>query len=306
MPDQTDRTVVITGANGGLGLETALAFARKGALVVLGCRDTERGDSARQAVEHEATGAAPVLQQLDLADLDSVARAAEELGGSLERIDVLINNAGVMALPERRTAQGHEMQFGTNHLGHFALTARLVPLLTAAPEARVVTTSSHMHRIGKMRWDDLDWNRSYRRWPAYGQSKLANLLFAMELDRRASAAGAHVSSMAAHPGYASTGLQKVGPRMSGRNLMAAATDVANMIIAQSAEMGALPQLFAATSPTAMSGRYYGPGGIGEVHGSPREVRPIAAALSREEAHRLWNLSENMTGVSFEWPQRVET
>lgn len=303
MSDQTGRTVVITGANSGLGLESAKAFARHGATVVMACRDPERGEAARRVVAEGATGEPPRLQPLDLADLESVARTADELGESLSHIDVLLNNAGVMALPERRTADGHEMQFGTNHLGHFALTGRLLPLLDAAPEAKVVTTSSHMHRLGKMRWDDIDWNRTYRRWPAYCQSKLANLLFAMELDRRASAAGTSIASMAAHPGYSSTGLQKAGPVMSGRNLMARVTDLGNVLVAQSAEMGALPQLFAATSPTAMSGRYYGPGGPGEMHGSPREVKPMPAALSREEAHRLWNISENMTGVRFEWPNR---
>ena len=273
-------------------------------MVVMACRDPDRGESARRIVELEATGEAPRLQQLDLADLESVRRASGDLAKSLSHIDVLLNNAGVMALPERRTAQGHEMQFGTNHLGHFALTALLLPLLNASANSRVVTTSSHMHRIGKMHWDDLDWRKGYRRWPAYGQSKLANLLFAMELDRRSSAAGSHIASMAAHPGYSSTGLQQAGPQMSGRKLSARAVELGNVVFAQSAQMGALPQLFAATSPTAMSGRYYGPGGIGEVHGSPREVKPMSAALSREEGHRLWNISENLTGVRFEWPERV--
>lgn len=305
IPDQHGRIAVITGANSGLGLESAKALARSGALVVMACRDPERGEAARQIVELEATGEAPRLQKLDLADLGSVERAAQELCDSLPKVDVLLNNAGVMALPERRTVEGHEMQFGTNHLGHFAFTGQLLPLLSASKMSRVVTTSSHMHRIGKMHWDDLDWTRSYRRWPAYGQSKLANLLFAMELDRRASAAGSALESMAAHPGYASTGLQHVGPQMSGRNFVARVMDLGNTVIAQPAEMGALPQLFAATSPTAMSGRYYGPSGIGQAHGSPREVKAIAAALSREEGHRLWNISENMTGVRFEWPGRVE-
>ncbi len=306
IPDQQGRVAVITGANSGLGLESAKALARSGALVVMACRDPERGESARKIVQDEATAEAPRLQSLDLSDLESIRRSADELLESLDRIDVLMNNAGVMALPERRTAEGHEMQFGTNHLGHFALTARLLPLLTTSAGARVVTTSSQMHRTGKMHWDDLDWTSGYRRWPAYGQSKLANLLFAMELDRRASAAGVGLQSMAAHPGYASTGLQQTGPKMSGRNLTARIVNLGNVLIAQSADMGALPQLFAATSPSAMSGRYYGPGGFGEFRGSPKEVKPMAAALSREEGHRLWNISENMTGVRFEWPGRVET
>ncbi|HTN99949.1 MAG TPA: oxidoreductase [Microthrixaceae bacterium] len=304
IPDQHGRIAVVTGANSGLGLESAKALARSGAMVVMACRNLERGEAARLLVEREATGEAPRLQELDLADLSSVSNASAELAKTLPHIDILLNNAGVMALPERWTAEGHEMQFGTNHLGHFALTAHLLPLLDSANNSRVVTTSSHMHRIGKMHWEDLDWKKGYRRWPAYGQSKLANLLFAMELDRRASAAGSTVESMAAHPGYASTGLQQAGPNMSDRKLAARVVGLGNMTIAQSAQMGALPQLFAATSPTAMSGRYYGPGGVGELHGSPREVKPMSAALSREEGHRLWNISENLTGVRFEWPDRV--
>ena len=196
MGDQRDLTVLITGANSGLGLSSARAFAQSGARVLLGCRSPERGGAALKQVQAVATGEAPQLIEVDLADLQSVQRASEQVGESIDRLDVLMNNAGVMALPLRRTAQGHEMQFGTNHLGHFALTARLLPLLLSAPEARVVTTSSGAHRLGKMRWQDLDWHNGYHKWAAYGQSKLANLMFCFELQRQADAAKAQLSSLA--------------------------------------------------------------------------------------------------------------
>ena len=300
MPDQHDRVVVVTGANSGLGLASAEALARAGATVVLACRDPERGAQARDRVAGVATGAAPELLALDLADLDSVAAAADELAGRVDHVDALLDNAGVMATPLRRTAQGHELQFGTNHLGHFAWTMRLMPLLLAAPEPRVVVTSSTMHRIGSMRWDDLDWTTGYRKWPAYGMSKLANLLFAFELDRRARAAGSPLRSMAAHPGYASTHLQAAGPEMAGRTLVARLTGLGNTLFAQSAADGALPQLYAATAPDLPGGTYYGPDGIAESRGHPRLVQPTRAALDTASWTRLWHVSEELTGCSDPW------
>ena len=218
--DLDDLVVVVTGANSGLGRCSALALASHGATVVMACRDPDRASAAVAEVAAVATGAAPTTVRLDLADLASVDLAAAQIREAHPRVDVLMNNAGVMAVPLQRTAQGHELQFGTNHLGHFALTARLLPALLEAPAARVVTTSSQAHRLGAIRWDDLDWTRGYRRWPAYGMSKLANLMFAYELDRRARAAGAPLASIAAHPGYASTHLQAVGPEQSGSRSMA--------------------------------------------------------------------------------------
>lgn len=301
IPSQVGRTIVITGANSGLGFASAVALAQHGARIVLACRDPERGLDALESVRDAAADAEPLLLKLDLADLDSVEAAAEELAESVDHVDVLMNNAGVMALPLRRTAQGHEMQFGTNHLGHYAFTGHVLPLLLAAPDPRVVTTSSQMHRLGKMAWTDLDWNeRRYQRWPAYGQSKLANLQFAYELARRAHNMGTSLKSVAAHPGYASTGLQQVGPTMAGRRITARIMNLGNRIAGQEASNGALPQLFAATSPQARSGAYYGPDGLGQMRGAPTEVTSSAAARSRDEAHRLWNLSEEMTGFTYEW------
>jgi NAD(P)-dependent dehydrogenase (short-subunit alcohol dehydrogenase family) len=298
--DLHDRIVLVTGANSGLGLASATALASKGATVLMACRDPQRGRAASERVAAVATGEEPRLVELDLADLESVRRAADHVSSTVPRLDVLMNNAGVMAPPLLRTAQGHELQFGTNHLGHFALTGRLQPLLAAAPTPRVVTTSSTMHRVGKLRWDDPDWHRGYRKWPAYGQSKLANLMFAFELDRRSRAAGTALQSMAAHPGYASTHLQAAGPELSGNRLMGGAMGLLNGVVAQSAEMGALPQLYAATSELAVGGAYYGPDGPGEMRGHPRRVGSTSASLDTDQWRRLWTLSEELTGVDA-WP-----
>ena len=297
--DQQGRTVVITGANSGLGLASAEALARHGAQVVMACRSPERGATALEQVRDAATGAEPRLLQLDLADLSSIDSAAAELAGSVDHVDVLMNNAGVMAPPFMTTADGHEMQFGTNHLGHFAFTGRILPLLSAAPAPRVVTTSSTAHRIGRMRWDDLDWSEGYRKWPAYGQSKLANLLFSFELDRRARAAGVPLLSMAAHPGYASTHLQAAGPELAGRRFTARVMGLANTLFAQSAQDGSLPQLLAATGAEAVGGCYYGPGGPAEMRGHPQIVQPAKAALDTNSWDRLWQVSEELTGVTFD-------
>ncbi|MEY2454375.1 MAG: hypothetical protein QOD92_3949, partial [Acidimicrobiaceae bacterium] len=248
IPDQTGRTVVITGANSGLGLRSAEAMARAGAQVLLACRNPAKAAEALEAVEACATTGTPSVIPLDLADLSSIESAAELIAERVGHIDVLMNNAGVMAIPLRRTADDFEMQFGTNHLGHFALTGRLLPLLLAAESPRVVSTSSQAHRIGKMRWDDLQWRKRYSKWGAYGQSKLANLLFVLELDRRATRDGSELIAAAAHPGYASTHLQAAGPEMAGSALMARAMAFGNRLVAQSDADGALPQLYAATMP----------------------------------------------------------
>ncbi len=303
IPDQTGRTVLVTGATSGLGLRSAEALAGKGACVLLAGRNPVKLATALEKVRRVASGAAPEGVPLDLTDLGSVRAAAEEVGDRDERLDVLMNNAGVMAVPKGVTTDGFESQLGTNHLGHFALTARLLPLLLRAPAPRVVTTSSVAHRTGRMRWDDLQWDRArYSRWGAYGQSKLANLLFAFELDRRAGRAGAALCSVAAHPGYAATHLQSVGPELEGNKVTAAFFAVANRVVAQSDAQGALSQLRAATMPDVRGGEYWGPDGPGEVRGNPKLVGASKAATDEADAARLWDLSQELTGVAFDWPE----
>jgi NAD(P)-dependent dehydrogenase (short-subunit alcohol dehydrogenase family) len=300
IPDQTGRTVLITGANSGLGLRSAEALARAGARVLLACRNPKKAAAALESVEASSASAAPSVVSLDLADLSSVEACAEAVGSRVDHLDVLMNNAGVMAIPLRRTADGFEMQFGTNHLGHFALTGRLLPLLLAADAPRVVTTSSQAHRIGKMRWDDPQWRTRYSKWGAYGQSKLANLLFTLELDRRARSEGAALLALAGHPGYASTHLQSVGSEMTGNALMGRIMDFANGIVAQSDADGALPQLYAATMPNVKGGEYYGPNGPFEMRGSPKKVGSTSAGRDIAAARRLWELSEQETGATYKW------
>lgn len=295
IPDQAGRTALVTGGNSGLGLATAKALAAKGARVLIGCRDAQRGAGALEAIAAVAAGAPPALILLDLADLASVRAAADAIGQAAPSLDVLVNNAGVMATPYATTADGFELQLGTNHLGHFALTGLLLPLLLAAPAPRVVTTSSQAHRAGAIRFDDLQSTRSYRRWAAYGQSKLANLLFAAELARRAR--GTALISVAAHPGYASTELARGG----GNPLLVGVVTLGFRLFAQSAENGALPQLMAATAPGVAGGDYFGPGGPFEGWGSPRPVGRSAAANDAGVAHRLWERSEELTGVTYDWP-----
>jgi len=289
MPDQGGRTAVVTGANSGLGLETARQLARKGARVVMACRNLEKGEAARRDVE----GAE--LEQLDLASLESVRAFAERFRASHDGLDLLINNAGVMAPPRQRTADGFELQFGTNHLGHFALTGLLIGAMEGREDGRVVTLSSQAHRTGRIAFDNLGGDRHYFRWRAYGQSKLANLIFALELERRLSAAGSTIKSMAAHPGYAATNLQFAAPPLADRLFM----KVGNVLFAQSDEMGALPPLYAATEPGLPGGTYAGPDGLGERGGHPKPVVPSGAARNEEVAKRLWDVSEQMTGVRYE-------
>ena len=282
LPRLDDRTVVVTGANSGIGLTAARAFAAAGAHVVLAVRDPARGEQAAARVPGTRE-----VRRLDLADLASVRAFAEAWDG---RLDILVNNAGVMATPERRTADGFELQIRTNHLGHFALTNLLLPHVTD----RVVTVASGAHRSGAIRFDDLNWHRGgYKPWRAYGQSKLANLLFTLELERRLTAAGSHVRALAAHPGWAATNLQgrtasRVGNALSG---------LGNRLLAQSDEMGALPTLFAATQDLP-GAAYIGPDGFAEGRGHPALVGRSAAASDTDAARRLWTLSEELTGVTF--------
>ncbi len=294
IPDQAGRTAVVTGANSGLGLVAARELARAGAEVVLACRDAEKGDGAVGSIREDVPGAAVTPWELDLADLASVRAFAERFGSERGTLDLLINNAGVMAPPQRRTADGFELQLGTNHLGHFALTGLLLGRMEGREDARVVTVSSAAHRYGRIRFNDLQAERRYRRWRAYGQAKLANVLFALELERRLRAAGSTVASLAAHPGYAATNLQSAAPPALDRAVMV----LTNRLFAQSPEMGVLPLLYAATRPNLDGGLFIGPDGFQGHGGHPTIERPARAARSEETAERLWSVSEELTGVSY--------
>jgi NAD(P)-dependent dehydrogenase (short-subunit alcohol dehydrogenase family) len=295
VPSQVGKTIVVTGATGGLGFEMALALAKAGADVILTGRDDGKGQSAIEKIGRQVTGAKVNYERLDLASLASIARFAQRMGAR-RSLDLLINNAGVMALPRRQvTADGFEMQFGTNHLGHFALTARLMPLLRRADGSRVVSVSSLAHRTGLIDFNDLQGERLYSPWKAYGQSKLACLMFALELQRRSEAAGWNVISNAAHPGFARTNLFSSGPG----GLLSLATDFAAPFFAHSAADGARPILVAATSPEAGPGAYYGPGGLGELRGAPARALIMPQARNSAAAARLWDVSEKLTDTSFE-------
>lgn len=299
VPDLSGKTVIVTGGNSGLGYQAALQFARRGGRVVLACRSRSRALAASEAIAAAHPRAQPEVMELDLASLSSIRDFAKAFLDGYGELHVLCNNAGVMALPERKTADGFEMQFGTNHLGHFALTGLLLERLLATPGARVVTVSSTAHRIGRIRFDDLHWERGYRRWGAYGQSKLANLLFAYELQRKFEAKGASAISVACHPGWAATELQVTGPRMQGSALLEALARLGNRLFSQSAAMGALPTLYAATAPGVRGGDYIGPDGFGETWGHPKKVRSSARSHGAEAAARLWSASEALTGVRYQ-------
>ncbi|MEU1522929.1 oxidoreductase [Nocardia rhamnosiphila] len=282
IPDQQGRTVIITGANSGLGAVAARALAGAGAQVILACRNVGKGQAVADEIGERAE-----VRKLDLADLSSV----REFAAEVESADVLINNAGVMAVPLRRTADGFEMQIGTNHLGHFALTG----LLLGKIGERVVTLSSGAHAAGAIDLEDLNWERRpYKRWSAYGQSKLANLLFAFELQRRLAAAGSAKLSVAAHPGYAATELQS-----HTETVLDSVMNIGNKVFAQSAEMGALPELFAATAPVE-PGAYYGPTGLGGMRGHPGRSGSSKRAKDQLTARSLWELSERLTDVKFDF------
>jgi NAD(P)-dependent dehydrogenase (short-subunit alcohol dehydrogenase family) len=293
IPDQAGRIAVVTGANSGLGLVVAQELARAGADVVVACRDTGKGMTAADSIRDAVPRASLSVEALDLASLDSVRAFAERFEAERDGLDLLINNAGVMAPPRRETADGFELQLGTNHLGHFALTGLLRGSLEGREDARVVTVSSTAHKLGRIDFDDLQSQRHYRRWRAYCQSKLANVLFAGELERRLRSAGSTVRSLAAHPGYAATNLQSAAPPALDRAVMA----VTNLLLAQSAEMGALPLLYAATRPNLDGGLFIGPDGFEEQRGHPKVVRPVRAGRDEATAKRLWAVSEELTGVT---------
>ncbi|WP_104166572.1 oxidoreductase [Cryobacterium sp. N22] len=301
IPDLTGSTAIVTGANSGLGFVTAVELAAHGAAVTLAVRDAARGVAAASRMRARLPDADLTVRVLDLASLDSIAAFAHGFAAETGRLDLLVNNAGVMNLPQRRTSDGFEMQFGTNHLGHFALTGRLLPLLAASQDARVVTLSSTVHRIGRMNFDDLSGAKRYRPWPAYGQSKLANLLFTSELQRRAAAAKLSLRAMAAHPGFALTNLQTAGPIMRGAKTTTRRSRMMATLtrhLAQPAEWGALPSLYAATLPGLPGDSFIGPEGFGQQHGHPVPVTRSKRAQNTDDARCLWTESERLTGVTY--------
>ena len=304
IPEQTGRTIVVTGANSGIGLEATRELARNGATVIMAVRSVERGEEAADDVRGDVPDADLRVEECDLAALDSVRSFADRLEG--EPLDVLINNAGVMAIPRSETDDGFETQFGVNHLGHFALTGLLLENLLDRsdddPAARIVTVSSGMHERGEIDFRDLHGEGAYDPWDAYAQSKLANVLFAYELERRLLTADANAESTAVHPGYANTQLQFRGPEQRGSRLRRAAMTVANGLLAQSAEMGALPTLYAATAPEAEGGAYYGPGGLMNMRGAPERQASSDRSYDEETARRLWAVSSELTGVTYDLPE----
>ncbi|MEJ8634883.1 oxidoreductase [Streptomyces sp. MS2.AVA.5] len=296
IPDQHGRTAVVTGANSGIGLVTARELARKGARVVLACRSESRGREAESAIRADVPGADVEFRPLDLADLTSVRDFAASY--PYDRLDLLINNAGVMALPHSVTADGFETQFGINHLGHFALTGLLLPKLLGTPGARVVSLSSFMHAMANIDIGDLNSERRYSPWTAYSRSKTANLLFVHELARRLSAAGSEVVAAAAHPGYANTNLQAAGARMAGQKTKERFMQTGNRIFAQSAASGALPTLYAATAPDVRPDSFTGPRILGW-RGAPAPSWRLSWSTNDVAGERLWVASEQLTGVTYE-------
>ena len=300
MPDQTGKIAVVTGANSGLGYESAQALIRRGAHVVIACRNQTKAAAAYDQLEACAPETSLDSIPLDLSSLDSVREFAETFTAKYDRLDILLNNAGVMAPPRGETAEGFEMQFGTNHLGHFALTGRLMPTLLATPASRVVTVSSFANLAGRINFDDLQSRKGYSRYPAYMQSKLANLLFALELERRLELAKADTISIAAQPGLAHTNLQSTTAQASGSAAEGRVYDAMMGTLSMTAEAGAAPQLYAATMPDVRGGDYYSPNFL-YFRGYPTRIAPPLQARSQETAERLWRVSEEMTGVEYPLP-----
>ena len=294
IPSLEGRVALVTGANSGLGLESVRALAARGATVILACRSRSRAEASQSQLQKHGLLRLELLD-LDLADLNSVEAAATAVGQRYGRLDLLLNNAGVMAPPRTLTAQGHELQFGVNHLGHMALTQRLLPLMEGQPDPRVVTVTSGAQYFGRIRWKDPSWSSDYDRYGAYGQSKLANVMFALELEAQLRQRNSNVRSLAAHPGIARTELQPTALANGGNRAEALAYRLMDPLF-QSAAMGALPQLHAATAASAQGGEHYGPGGWGGLRGYPAPCRLAPAALDPEQRQRLWALSEELIGA----------
>ncbi len=293
VPDQSGRAAVVTGANSGIGFEAAAVLARRGADTILACRDASRAEAAAARLATAAPGATVSVVRLDLASLDSVRAAAAEILAARDRLDLLINNAGLMWPAYGKTADGFELQFGINHLGHFALTGLLLEAMLPVPGSRVVTVSSNGHRTGRIDFADLQSEQRYGRMAAYAQSKLANLMFTYELQRRLAAAGAPTAALAAHPGVAFTELTRHLP-----GVLQSVYPAIGGLFTQSAAMGALPTLRAATDPAAAGGEYYGPAGLAQVKGFPVRVSSTARSRDQSAQRRLWAESERLTGVTY--------
>lgn len=301
MPNLNNKLAVVTGANSGLGFQTTLELARHGAQVVLACRDRSKAETAMQQIKAQVPNAQLDFMPLDLADLESVTAFASAFKARYTQLNLLFNNAGVMALPAFvRTRQGFEIQFGTNHLGHFALVGQLLALLLATPGARIVNTASLAHALTRgLDFKDLNWeHKSYCKWQAYGASKLSNLLFTYELQRRLNKAGAHLICVAAHPGYAATNLQLAGPELANSFFGQKFAQIGNAVLAQPAEMGAYPQLYAGTMADVRGGDYFGPDGFKQLRGYPRKVGSSSASRNEEAARKLWSVSEQLTGIAY--------
>jgi len=302
MPDCTDKTVLVTGANSGLGFEATKSFAAKGATIIMACRSLDRGQQAAAEIKTTVgeSGATLNVRKCDLASLNSIATFTDSVTEDYDELDILCNNAGVMAIPRQETEDGFEKQLGVNHLGHFALTGQLLDLLLDSDgESRIVTHSSGAHEAGAMDFDDLHREQSYDKWEAYGQSKLANLLFAYELQRRFDANDITDSiSVACHPGYAATNLQYRGPEESGSKIRLAMMKLANAVVAQPASKGVLPLLYAATVDGVDGGDYYGPSGFKNMRGPPEKQTSNDDSYDEQDAERLWKTSEELTGVSY--------
>lgn len=305
IPSQSGRIAVITGATSGIGYETAKALAGAGARVIIASRNGQKGAQVVAEIRGTSPGSDVSFEPLDLSSLASVADCAARIAALVPHIDLLINNAGVMAIPKRyETADGFEMQLGANYLGHFAFDLHLMPKVLAAPSPRVVTVSSLAHRSGTIHFDDLQLKNGYTPWKAYSQSKLATLLFSLELERRARAEGWNLTSNAAHPGYSVTGLQSTGPRMGREDRPALLERFAKMLepfMSQSAAAGALPTLYAATSPDAKGGVMYGPDGFYELKGPPTLAKIVPRALDKSTWRRLWEVSEQITDARMPLP-----
>ncbi|MDG2049583.1 MAG: oxidoreductase [Myxococcota bacterium] len=298
MPDLSDRHVVITGANSGIGFEAARLCAARGARVVLACRNEQKAQAALDQILDSTPSARAEFIPLNLASLASIHQCADRLNDRLGRIDLLFNNAGVMALPQTLTEDGFEMQIGTNHFGHFALTGRVLNAILIAPAGRIINVTSNAHKMGQINWEDIHGSSHYRPWPAYAQSKLANLLFTYALQRRLASTQQSAIAVAAHPGYSATNLPFVTAQMNQSPFQEALVKLGNWLIAQDATQGALPMLRAATAPNSQGGEYWGPRGAFEMTGAPVEVTSASRSHSRADQDRLWQMSVEQTGVDF--------
>jgi NAD(P)-dependent dehydrogenase (short-subunit alcohol dehydrogenase family) len=298
IPDQKGRVAIVTGANSGLGFYTTKGLAEKGCEVIMACRNIEKAEEARAELLSGIPDAKLRVMKLDLSSLKTVRGFSDSIKKEYSRLDLLINNAGLMAIPYRKTDDGFEMQFGVNHLGHFALTGLLIDKLNETTDSRIVSVSSSAHNFGVIRFDDINWDKKYNKWGAYGMSKLANIYFIHELADRISSRGIGTCAVLAHPGYADSKLIEKGPEMKGRKFIIKAGRLANKLIAQSSEMGALPTLYAATSAEAAHRNFYGPGGFAGMKGFPEQAFPNKKKISKVNQEKLWDLSESLTGVSF--------